>query len=217
MCQSKVTSLFILVIAAALIAGVAGAQASNARNNNGSNSRGNDKASRPAASPAPVVVPTDPEYIIGPDDVLTVNVWKEPDLSRSAPVRPDGKITLPLIGDIEASGATPIRLQAKIEKGLAEFISKPSVTVIVQEARSHRFNIIGEVQRPGTYAISGPMTLLDAIALAGGFREWAKSNNIYILRPGPKGQQRIPVNYKEIIKGKAADIPLKIRDTVVVP
>lgn len=214
--QNKVTSIFALAIAVALMVGVAGAQASKAKSND-TRSSSNDKASRPAASPVPAVVPTDPDYIIGPDDVLAVNVWKEPDLSRSAPVRPDGKITLPLLGDVEASGSTPIRLQAKIEKGLADFISKPSVTVIVQEPRSHRFNIIGEVQRPGTYAISGPMTVLDAIAVAGGFREWAKTKNIYILRPGPNGQQRIPVDYKQIVKGKAADIPLRIRDTVIVP
>jgi polysaccharide export outer membrane protein len=146
-----------------------------------------------------------------------VNVWKEPDLSRSVPVRPDGKITLPLIGDVEANGSTPEQLQAKLETGLAEYISKPSVTVIVQEAKSHKFNVIGEVVKPGTYVLSGPMTVLDAIALAGGFREWAKMKSIYILRAGPHGRQRIPFNYKQVVNGKAADIPLKIRDTVVVP
>jgi polysaccharide export outer membrane protein len=160
---------------------------------------------------------TDAEYLIGPDDVLAVNVWKEPDISRSVPVRPDGKITLPLIGDVDASGTTPVQLQAKLEKSLAEFISKPSVTVIVQEAKSHKFNVLGEVLKPGTYMMSGPMTVLDAIALAGGFREWAKMKSMYILRAGPNGRQRIPFNYKQVVNGKAPDIQLKIRDTVVVP
>lgn len=170
-----------------------------------------------AAASTPATPPADLEYIIGPDDVLAVNVWKEPDLSRSIPVRPDGKITLPLIGDVEANGSTPAQLQARLEKGLAEFVSKPSVTVIVQEAKSHKFNVIGEVVKPGTYLMSGPMTVLDAIALAGGFREWAKMKSIYILRAGPGGRQRIPFNYKQVVNGKAPDIQLKIRDSIVVP
>lgn len=171
-------------------------------------------------SPATVSTPIarEVDYIIGPDDVLSVNVWKEPDLSRSVPVRPDGKITLPLVGDIQANGATPIKLQAAIEKSLSEYISKPVVTVIVQEARSHKFNIIGEVHKPGTYVLSAPMTVLDAIALAGGFREWAKVKSIYVLREGlPGGPQRIPFNYKAVVKGASTDVQLKVKDTIVVP
>ena len=160
------------------------------------------------------------DYVIGADDVLAINVWKEPDLSRSAPVRPDGKVTLPLIGDIVAGGSTPKQLQANIERGLERYISKPVVTVIVQEAKSHKFNIVGEVQKPGTYALNGPMTVLDGIAQAGGFREWAKTKNIYVLRTGAEGSRRkLAFNYKRVIKGADAgqNIQLQTGDTIVVP
>ena len=175
----------------------------------------------PASSPAPAsatsaVAATG--YVIGPDDVLVVNVWKEPDLSRSVVVRPDGKITLPLLKDMDASGSTPEQLQSRIEKGLADYVSKPSVTVIVQEAKSHKFNILGAVQKPGTYILTGPMTVLDAIALAGGLREWAKEKSIYILRVAPDGtRKRIPFDYKQVVKGSSEDAVLQIRDTIVVP
>jgi polysaccharide export outer membrane protein len=160
------------------------------------------------------------DYLIGADDVLAINVWKEPDLSRTVPVRPDGRITLPLIGDIAASGTTPRQLQASIEQDLTKFIAKPAVTVIVQEAKSHKFNIVGEVQKPGAYVLTGPLTVLDAIALAGGFRDWAKVKSIYVLRPGPNGSRsKLAFNYKKVIKGNdvAQNIQLKTGDTVVVP
>lgn len=183
----------------------------------GKSSAANAVGNNPPA-PASTPIAREVDYIIGPDDVLSVNVWKEPDLSRSVPVRPDGKITLPLVGDIQANGATPIKLQGAIEKSLSEYISKPVVTVIVQEARSHKFNIIGEVHKPGTYVLSAPMTVLDAIALAGGFREWAKVKSIYVLREGsPGGPQRIPFNYKQVVKGASTDLQLKVKDTIIVP
>lgn len=176
-------------------------------------------APAPASSPASATSAVAAAgYVIGPDDVLVVNVWKEPDLSRSVVVRPDGKITLPLLKDMDASGSTPEQLQSRIEKGLADYVSKPSVTVIVQEAKSHKFNILGQVQKPGTYIFTGPMTVLDAIALAGGLREWAKAKSIYILRVGPDGsRKRIPFDYKKVVKGEDQDAVLQIRDTIVVP
>jgi polysaccharide export outer membrane protein len=185
---------------------------------------GNEDATA-SASPAPAALSASATsvvaatgYVIGPDDVLVVNVWKEPDLSRSVVVRPDGKITLPLLKDMDASGSTPEQLQSRIEKGLADYVSKPSVTVIVQEAKSHKFNILGAVQKPGTYILSGPMTVLDAIALAGGLREWAKAKSIYILRMAPDGsRKRIPFDYKKVVKGAEQDAALEIRDTIVVP
>jgi polysaccharide export outer membrane protein len=160
------------------------------------------------------------DYVIGSDDVLAINVWKEPDLSRTVPVRPDGKITLPLIGDIGASGNTSKQLQANIEQGLSKYISKPAVTVIVQEAKSHKFNIVGEVQKPGAYVMTSPMTVLDAIALAGGFREWAKVKSIYVLRTDTNGvRTKLAFNYKKVIKGddRAQNVRLQPGDTVVVP
>lgn len=185
----------------------------------------NGNAGARVAAPAPASSPASATsavaatgYVIGPDDVLVVNVWKEPDLSRSVVVRPDGKITLPLLKDMDASGSTPEQLQSRIEKGLADYVSKPSVTVIVQEAKSHKFNILGQVQKPGTYVLSGPITVLDAIALAGGLREWAKEKSIYILRVGPDGsRKRIPFDYKKVVKGEDQDAVLQIRDTIVVP
>jgi polysaccharide export outer membrane protein len=201
-----------LVVALVTINGPTGAQTVTSYGNRGAN-----RDSGTSSSPGPTTAAEGSPYVIGPDDVLAVNVWKEPDLSRSVLVRPDGRITLPLLKDIDASGSTPGQLQARIEKGLSEYISEPSVTVIVQEAKSHKFNILGAVQKPGSYTLTGPMTVLDAIALAGGFREWAKMKNIYILRAGANGQQKLPFNYKQVISGKTADIQLRLRDTVVVP
>lgn len=185
----------------------------------------NIKTNAPGArsnSSEPVSHETDSgsDYVIGSDDVLAINVWKEPDLSRTVPVRPDGKITLPLVGDIGASGNTPKQLQATIELNLSKYISKPAVTVIVQEAKSHKFNIVGEVQKPGTYLLTSPMTVLDAIALAGGFRDWAKVKSIYVLRAGTNGaRSKLAFNYKKVIKGDdgAQNIRLQMGDTVVVP
>src|SRR4051812_2852391 len=107
------------------------------------------------------------DYIIGPEDVLAVNVWKEPEASRTLPVRPDGKISLPLIGDIVASGRTTMQLQSEIKQQLRTYFTSPEVAVLVQEAKSHKFNIVGEVSKPGSYLLSNSMTVLDAIAVAG--------------------------------------------------
>jgi polysaccharide export outer membrane protein len=160
------------------------------------------------------------EYLIGPDDVLAINVWKEPEISRTLPVRPDGDISLPLVGDLKASGRTPTELQKEIKDQLVEYLSNPEVTVLVQEAKSHKFNIIGEVEKPGTYVMAGPMTVLDAIATAGGVREFAKTTRIYVLRMNADGSRvRLPFNYKQVIKGHnlRADVQLQSRDTIVVP
>jgi polysaccharide export outer membrane protein len=203
--------VFVFIVS---VAGGAAAQTATAKVREGNKLRDNGAAVK---APPSAAVPSNTDYIIGPDDVLAINVWKEPDVSRAVPVRSDGKITLPLIGDVDAVGATPGQLQAKLEKQLAEYISNPSVTVIVQEAKSHKFNVIGQVNKPGTYVISGSMTILDAIALSGGFREWAKTNSIYILRTEPGGEQKIHINYKKVLSGKAPAMPLKIHDTVVVP
>jgi len=174
-----------------------------------------------AAAAAAVKLPVPAtEYVIGPDDVLAVNVWKEPEISRTLPVRPDGNISLPLIGDLMASGRTPAQLQTEIRQQLVAYLSNPEVVVLVQEAKSHKFNIVGEVEKPGSYVISGPMTILDAIAVAGGLRDFARQSKIYVLRFSADGSRsRIPFNYKQVIKGNAlqADVQLEPRDTVVVP
>lgn len=166
------------------------------------------------------VKPNDEDYVIGPGDMLSINVWKEPDLTRVLPVRPDGRISLPLVGEVQASGLTPVKLRNDLTEKLKKFVSDPEVTVIVQEARAHTFNVIGEVAKPGTYDLSRPLTVLDAIAAAGGLQEFAKSKKIYVLRTMPNGaQQRLPFNYKVVIKGEATNqnIQLQSGDTIVVP
>jgi polysaccharide export outer membrane protein len=161
----------------------------------------------------------DEGFVIGAEDLLAINVWKEPDISRSIPVRSDGKITLPLIGELQASGKTPSELQQEIAGKLQSFISEPEVTVIVQEIRSQRFNILGQVAKPGSYQLANSGTVLDAIAVAGGFRDFAKKKSIYVLRQGTDGkQERLPFNYNDVIKGKNPEqnVRLMPRDTIVV-
>ena len=162
----------------------------------------------------------DDAYVIGANDVLAISVWKEPDISRSVPVRSDGKISLPLVGEIQASGQTPRLLEQEIAKRLTNYISEPEVTVIVTDSKSQKINILGMVGKPGAYLLTSSTTMLDAIAMAGGFKDFAKQKSIYILRQSPDGKQkRIPFNYKDVIKGKHPEqnIRLQAGDTVVVP
>jgi polysaccharide export outer membrane protein len=164
--------------------------------------------------------PHDNTYVIGVDDVLAINVWKEPDVSRTVPVRSDGKISLPLAGEVQASGETPKQLETALAVKLQSFISEPEVTVIVTEVRSQKFNILGMVLKPGSYPLTNSSTVLDAIAIAGGFRDFAKQKSIYVLRQNADGSQvRLPFNYKDVIKGKdlAQNVKLQPRDTIVVP
>jgi polysaccharide export outer membrane protein len=164
--------------------------------------------------------PHDASFVIGNDDVLAINVWKEPDISRSIPVRSDGKISLPLVGEVQAAGRTPLKLEQDIATRLKSYIAEPEVTVIVQQINSQKFNVLGMVNKPGSYVIANSATVLDAIALAGGFRDFAKQKSIYVLRQNTDGSQtRIPFNYKEVVKGHnpAQNIKLEPRDTIVVP
>lgn len=163
----------------------------------------------------------DDSFVIGNDDVLAINVWKEPDVSRpTVPVRSDGKISLPLVGEVQASGRTPLKLEQEIAAKLKNYIAEPEVTVMVQQINSQKYNILGMVNKPGSYPISNSATVLDAIALAGGFRDFAKQKAIYVLRQNADGTQaRLAFNYKEVVKGKNPDqnIKLQPRDTIVVP
>jgi polysaccharide biosynthesis/export protein len=183
----------------------------------------NDDDSFDSPKPPAVTVPKSPiensSFVIGNEDVLKITVWKDLELSQVIPVRSDGKITLPLIGEVQATGKTPKELQADITTQLQSYISKPQVTVIVQEIRSKRFNILGHVQKPGSYVLTPPVTVVDAIALAGGFRDFAKTKSIYVLRDDGGKQVRVPFNYKQVIKGSDPDqnIELQARDTIVVP
>jgi polysaccharide biosynthesis/export protein len=164
--------------------------------------------------------PHDDTFVIGATDVLAVNVWKEPDISRSVPVRSDGKISLPLAGELQAAGLTPLKLEHDIASKLQNYIAEPEVTVIVQQINSQKFNVLGQVARPGSFALSSSSTVLDAIALAGGFRDFAKQKSIYVLRQNSDGTEtRLPFNYKEVVKGKnsSQNVKLQPNDTIVVP
>lgn len=174
----------------------------------------------PSATTTDLAKPHDDSFVIGNDDVLAINVWKEPDISRSIPVRSDGKISLPLAGEVQAAGQTPLKLEQEIAGKLKNYISEPEVTVMVQQINSQKFNVLGQVARPGSYVIANSPTVLDAIAAAGGFRDFAKQKSIYVLRDNPDGtQSRLQFNYKQVIKGvnPGQNVKLQPRDTIVVP
>jgi polysaccharide export outer membrane protein len=179
-----------------------------------------DPDTKSAAGGPNTATNVDDSFVIGAGDVLAINVWKEPEISHAVPVRSDGKVSLPLVGELQAAGQTPRQLQAALKDKLQTFISDPDVTVIVQEVRSQRFNILGQIVKPGSYLLTNTTTVLDAIALAGGFRDFAKKKSIYVLRAKTDGSQtRIPFNYNAVIKGEnpSQNIRLEPRDTLVIP
>jgi polysaccharide biosynthesis/export protein len=161
----------------------------------------------------------DPNYIIGAQDVLEISVWKEPELTRSVPVRPDGKISMPLLNDVQAAGRTPLQLAAEITTGLKKFVTDPQVTIIVTAINSQRVYILGEVSRAGAYPLLPNMTVLQALSNGGGFTQFANLKKIYVLRVENGKQEKHSFNYKDVVAGKGADqnIFLKAGDTIVVP
>lgn len=172
-------------------------------------------------TPATRVSKVAPEgYVIGIGDSLDINVWKEGELSKNVMVRPDGMISLPLVGETKAQGLTPVQLQEQLTTELSKVLSDPQVTVIVTSVNSLSFNIVGNVLKPGYYPLIHPVTVLDAIALSGGFRDFAKQKKIYVLRTDANGkQEKLYFNYKQVIRGQrmAQNIMLQPRDTLVVP
>jgi polysaccharide biosynthesis/export protein len=162
---------------------------------------------------------TDPDYKIGPQDMLRVDVWKEPDISRIVPVRPDGKITLPLVNDVQAAGLTTTELAGKIAEGLKKFITSPQVTVGVTEINSRKIFVSGEVAHPGAFPLLPNMTVLQALSSAGGFTQFAREKKIYILRMEDGKQVKHAFNYKEAVSGKNVEqnIILQGGDIIVVP
>lgn len=154
-------------------------------------------------------------YKIGPADILTIRVWNEPEFSGPVAVHQDGKITLPLVGDLQAGGSTPVEVEKTIAKALTKYVVKPLVTVTVQQVQSKKYYMDGMIGRRGEYPLVVPTTVLEAISKAGGVQEFGNEKKIYILR----GTQRIPFNYKEVLRGKHMEqnIELKPGDHVVVP
>jgi polysaccharide export outer membrane protein len=160
----------------------------------------------------------DDSFVIGNDDLLAINVWKEPDFSQKIQVRSDGKISLPLLGEIQATGLTPLQLERDLTAKLRNYITKPEVTVMVEQVNSKNFNILGQVVKPGSYSLTVAPTIVDAIAAAGGPKDFAKQKSIYILRQNPGGaQSRVVFNYKDFLKGKTQNVKLEPHDTIVVP
>jgi len=191
-------------------------------------SKSKDKKSAPLVASAttatvpgasPVSATDDPDYEIGPGDMLNISVWKEPDISGTVPVRPDGKISLPLLSDVPAAGATPTKLATMIADRLHEYVNDPRVTVIVTATNSRRIYVIGEVVRPGAIPMLPNMTVLQALSTVGGFSQFANVKKMYVLRLDSGKQIKIPVNYKAAISGQAPEqnAPLKAGDTIVVP
>lgn len=168
--------------------------------------------------------PVSKEFLLGPEDVLEVAVWRNQDLSRTVVVRPDGKISLPLIGDVQASGLTASQVSGKIAAKLTEFKENPNVSVSIKEVNSYYIYVLGEVQKPGKYPIKSYATVLQGVSLAGGFTNFASKSKMAVLRnitssDGDQRQIRIPVPYDDLVSGKGAieNFVLKSGDTIVVP
>jgi len=176
---------------------------------------------RPAEGVKPVdetvaAEPVDPHtYVIGPEDQLMIRVWRERDVSGAVIVRPDGKITLPLIGDVQAGGRTPEQLRKEVTEKLSEFLNRPEVMVAVTAVRSKKYYIVGQVNRTGSFPLVVPTTVLEALSNAGGFQQWANRKKIVILR----GNKRLKFNYNDVIKGKHMEqnIYLQNGDHIIVP
>lgn len=167
----------------------------------------------------PVAATNDPNYVIGAEDVLDINVWKEPDIARTVPVRPDGRISLPLLNDIQAAGLTPRQLGLVVTESLKKFLTEPQVTVIVTAINSRRVYILGEVNRAGAFPLLPGLTVLQALSSAGGFTQYANPKKIYVLRNENGKQTKYPFNYKEVVAGARTNqnIQLQPGDTIVVP
>lgn len=180
------------------------------------NSAGKEPAKDASAPKAAAA--TNPAYVIGPEDTLYVNVWKEPDLTATLPVRADGMISLPLLNDVQAAGLTPMQLAASLTDKLKKYVADPRVTVTVTQMNSQRVYVTGEVSHSGAMPLTPDMTVLQALSSAG-FTQFANTKGIYVLRTENGQQKKFPVNYKKLIKGEdpSSNVLLKPGDTIVVP
>jgi len=167
----------------------------------------------------PKAATEDPNYSIAPEDVLTIDVWKEPEISRTVPVRRDGKISLPLLNDLQAAGLTPTQLSSEIVEKLRATIVHPQVTVIVAQMSSLRVYVLGQVTRGGAYPLVPDMTVMQALSIAGGFTPYANVKKMFVMRKENGADKIFAVNYKEVISGRKTEqnIQLKPGDTIVVP
>ncbi len=176
-------------------------------------------AAVPAEEPGSRLTPEQADYRIGPEDVLDIAVWNNAAISRTVPVRPDGKISLPLLNDVQAAGLTSMQLRDVLIKKLAEYMPTPEVSVIVREVHSFKVSVLGEVKKAGQYELKSRTTVLDVIALSGGFTEFAARSRIVILRPNGTTVKRVSFNYNKAVAPEAQqeDLFLQPGDVVVVP
>jgi len=171
----------------------------------------------PVASARPTVASNATDYKLVVGDKLKIEVYRDEHMSQALQIRPDGKITLPLLGDVAAAGKTPAALRDVLATSLKEFITNPVVTVIVVEAMPQTISVIGEVNAPGTHPITGQTTVIEALALAGGFKDFANTKNIIIQRTTPTGVKRMPFNYKDAIKSEGKPMCVEPGDVIIVP
>jgi polysaccharide export outer membrane protein len=174
------------------------------------------KGAEPAKKVQGEVVADSDQYIIGPEDVLHIYVWREESLTKTVPVRVDGKISLPLVDDIQAAGLTPLQLKDALTKKLQGFVDNPTLSVTVMEANSFKVYVSGEVKTPSVQRIRSEVTVVKLMTMVGGFTEWANKKKILIIRKEKDGDKRIIVNYNKIIDGEAPDIVIHRGDTVIV-
>jgi polysaccharide export outer membrane protein len=207
--------LNVLVIAAFVFLNSVSAQQQNRAASQSNSSRQSEEGMAPLDESEPAAPVDHGTYVIGAEDHLAIRVWREPEVSGSVIVRPDGMITMPLIGEVQAAGKTPNQLKEAIAEQLSEYLTRPEVLVSVTGIRSKKYYITGQVNSTGSFPLVVPTTILEALSGAGGFQQWANTKKIVILR----GNKRIPFNYKDVIKGKNLDqnIYLENGDHIIVP
>lgn len=215
--MSRPIRMIVILAALALLAGLATVRADDQKE--GGKTTKLARKGNPADVPSAAQPPINSDYRLGVNDVVDVYVWREPELSRVIPVRPDGKISLPLVGELEAQGRTALELRQAIAERLRAYVGEPEVTVIIQQINSQRYFVIGEVQNPGVFPLTVPTTVMQALAMAGGFREFADTGNILILRRLDDNRMvRIEFSYKEWVRNKkpGEHLELKNGDVIVV-
>jgi polysaccharide export outer membrane protein len=208
--------IVVSLVLSLMIAGLAAAQDAAKRQPTAAAAPPN-AAPAPGAPATPAPGTTHPDYRIGIDDVLDIAVWNNTTVSRTVPVRPDGKISLPLLNEVQAAGLTPSQLRQSLMSKLVEYMPTPEVSVIVREVHSNKISVLGEVRKAGRYEISQRATVLDAVALAGGFNDFARRTKLVIMRQDGAGTKRIPINYNRIVAEEDDNVVLQPGDIVVVP
>lgn len=205
--------------AAALVLAVSVAATGRTGSAQSQSARNNPVAPPVGSAAAPATIEVSPDYVIGPTDVLSVVFWGDRDLSTDVTVRPDGKISLPLLNDVVAAGQTPEQLRRRLADAAKRYVQNPVVTVVVRQVNNNRAFITGQVSNPGPYVLSGPTTVLQLIAMAGGFTEFADKKHVLITRVEGSAQRAFTFNYDDVVKRRdlSQNLILKAGDTVVVP